>query len=85
MRQIIFQKDALKEYNNWKKTNNKVSIRIKQLLEDIQQNPFEGIGKPEHLKHNLQGCWSRRITKEHRLVYIISNESIIVISCKYHY
>ena len=85
MREIIFQKDALKEYHDWKKTNRKVSLHIKQLIEDIQANPFKGIGKPEPLKYNLKGCWSRRITKEHRLVYKVTEDSIIIISCKYHY
>ena len=85
MREIIFQKEALKEYNGWKKKNKKVSQRIKQLIEAIQDNPYEGIGKPERLKHHLQGHWSRRITKEHRLVYKVTSDSIIVIACKYHY
>ena len=85
MRKIIFQKEALKEYNSWKKKNKKVSQRIKQLLQDIQDDPFEGIGKPEPLKHELAGHWSRRITKEHRLVYKVADDSILVIACKYHY
>ncbi|MBI5217672.1 MAG: Txe/YoeB family addiction module toxin [Bacteroidia bacterium] len=85
MRKIIFQKDALKEYNDWKKTNKKVSRHIKQLIEDVQAKPFEGIGKPEPLKYDLKGCWSRRITKKDRLVYQVTDNAIIIISCKYHY
>ena len=85
MREIIFQKEALKEYNDWKKTNKKVSQRIRQLIKQVQATPFEGTGKPEPLKYDLKGCWSRRITKEHRLVYQVTHDSIIVISCKYHY
>ena len=85
MQEIIFQKEALKEYNNWKKKDKKVSQRIKKLIEAIQDNPFKGIGKPEPLRQNLKGYWSRRITKEHRLVYKVTEESIIVIACKYHY
>ena len=85
MREIIFQKEALKEYNDWKKTNKKISQRIKQLIEEVGDNPFEGIGKPEPLKYDLKGCWSRRITKEHRLVYKVTAHSIIVVSCMYHY
>ena len=85
MRELIFQKEALEEYNDWKKTNYKISKRIKQLLNAIQQDPFEGIGKPEPLKYDLVGYWSRRVTKEHRLVYQVSHDSIIIISCKYHY
>ncbi len=85
MREIIFQKEALKEYNDWKKTNKKVCQRIKQLIEQVQVNPFEGIGKPEPLKYDLKGFWSRRINKEHRLVYQVTTDSIIIVSCKYHY
>lgn len=85
MRKIIFQKEALKEYNDWKKTNKKVSQRIKQLIKEIQVTPFEGTGKPEPLKHELKGYWSRRINKEHRLIYKVTADSIIVISCRYHY
>jgi toxin YoeB len=59
--------------------------RIIKLLEEIQRNPFEGTGKPEPLKHNLKGLWSRRIDDEHRLVYEVTNDEVIVISCKYHY
>ncbi len=59
--------------------------RIIKLLGEIQRNPFEGTGKPEPLKYNLKGYWSRRIDDEHRLVYEITNDDIVVISCKYHY
>lgn len=59
--------------------------RIIKLLEEIQRNPFEGTGKPEPLKFNLKGCWSRRIDDEHRLVYQVTNDEIIIISCKFHY
>ncbi|MBI1286479.1 MAG: Txe/YoeB family addiction module toxin [Flavobacteriales bacterium] len=84
-REIIFQKDALKEYTEWKKKDPKVAGRIKQLIEAILEQPFEGIGKPEPLKHQLAGYWSRRITKEHRLVYKVTDKDIIIVACKYHY
>jgi toxin YoeB len=84
-REIIFQKQALKEYTDWKKKDAKVSSRIKQLIEAILEQPFEGIGKPEPLKHQLAGYWSRRITKEHRLVYKVTETTIVVVACKYHY
>jgi len=84
-REIIFQKDALKEYDDWKKKDQKIADRIKQLIQAILEQPFEGIGKPEPLKHQLAGCWSRRITKEHRLVYKVTDTSIIIVACKYHY
>ena len=84
-RELIFQKAALKEYNDWKKKDPKVSKRIKQLIIAILEQPFEGIGKPEPLKHQLAGYWSRRITKEHRLIYKVTDTSIIIAACKYHY
>ncbi|WP_322743453.1 Txe/YoeB family addiction module toxin [Microcystis aeruginosa] len=55
------------------------------LIKDVQREPFSGLGKPEALKHELSGLWSRRITKEHRLVYSVSDEEIVIISCKFHY
>ncbi len=59
--------------------------KIKQLLEEIQQSPFEGTGKPEALKHNWNGYWSRRITSEHRLVYKVENDTILIAQLRYHY
>lgn len=70
---------------DWKAKNKKIYARIDQLIGNIKQSPYEGIGKPEPLKHELSGYWSRRINKEHRLVYKDTRTSIIVISCKYHY
>ncbi len=60
-------------------------IKIQKLIKDTIRNPFEGIGKPEPLKNNLQGYWAKRITDEHRLVYKIEENQLIIISCKYHY
>lgn len=63
----------------------KILKKILLLLKDTQKNPFSGLGKPEPLKHDLQGYWSKRINQEHRLVYQVDDESIIIISCRYHY
>ncbi|MFN5593583.1 MAG: Txe/YoeB family addiction module toxin, partial [Aphanizomenon sp.] len=63
----------------------KVFKKILELIKDIQREPFSGIGKPERLKYELQGYWSRRITDEHRLVYKIEEDLLIILSCKYHY
>ncbi len=84
--QIIFTNDSFEELVNWSIVNKANFKKIAELIKHIQRNPFEGIGKPEPLKHNLKGCWSRRITDEHRLVYRI-NESghIEIISCRGHY
>jgi len=59
--------------------------KINELLRDIKRSPFEGIGKPEPLRHELQGCWSRRINDEHRLVYKVEDHAIAIVSCRYHY
>ncbi len=85
MREIIFKPAALKQFIDWAKTDSTIHKKIITLLEEIKNTPFDGTGKPEPLKHNLKGCWSRRITREHRLVYQVAKTSIIVISCKFHY
>ena len=85
MREIVFKPIALKQYINWAKTDSNIQKKIDALLGDIINTPFDGIGKPEPLKQNLKGHWSRRITKEHRLVYQVTKNSIIIISCKFHY
>jgi toxin YoeB len=69
----------------WERTEPRVSRRIRQLLDDIVANPFTGIGKPEPLRYELAGYWSRRITKEHRLVYRVSGSTVYVAQCRFHY
>ena len=86
--EIVFLPQALKDRDYWKQTGNKrIMKRITALIADIQQHPFKGIGKPEPLKGNLQGKWSRRITDEHRMVYSVSDGCIYVyvFSLRYHY
>lgn len=84
--EIIFLPDAEKELNFWISSGNKSILKkIAQLISDIISSPFEGIGKPESLKHNLSGTWSRRITKEHRLIYEIIDGKILIHSVKGHY
>jgi toxin YoeB len=85
VRVILFEKTALKDFNEWCEINPNIYNRIIELLKDIQNSPFRRLGKPEPLKHELKGFWSRRINKEHRLVYKITKKEIIVVSCKYHY
>ncbi|MDU5559943.1 Txe/YoeB family addiction module toxin [Anaerococcus vaginalis] len=77
--------DAWNDYLYWQKSDKNNFKRINQLIKDIKRNPFEGIGKPEPLKENLKGLWSRRIDKEHRLVYFIDNDSLVIFQCKGHY
>jgi toxin YoeB len=82
---IEFTESAYVDYEWWEKNDVKKWKRIQALLKDIQEKPFEGIGKPEPLKFDLQGYWSRRIDKMNRLVYSVSKKTITVISCRFHY
>lgn len=82
---IKFQEDAWSDYSYWQQHDKDKLKRINTLIEDIRRHPYQGIGKPEPLKHNLAGYWSRRINEEHRLVYRIIDNSIVIIQCRYHY
>lgn len=82
---LIWTENAWDDYLYWQKIDKKIILRINKLIQSIQRTPFEGLGDPEPLKHQLSGFWSRRIDKEHRLVYKISDESIMVVQCRYHY
>lgn len=82
---ICFEAQGWEDYLYWQQTDHKTLKRINQLIKDIQRNPFEGLGKPEPLKHNLSGCWSRRITAEHRIVYQAESDGVIILQCRYHY
>ncbi|MFP9100272.1 Txe/YoeB family addiction module toxin [Flavobacterium sp. RHBU_24] len=73
------------DYVNWQQTDKAKLRRINELIKSTLRTPFEGIGNPEPLKHELQGYWSRRIDGEHRLVYTIENETLLIIACRYHY
>ncbi len=84
--EIVFLPEAEEDLNYWIKSGNKIILKkIAQLIEAITENPFEGIGKPEPLKNGLTGCWSRRINIEHRLVYEIIDNKILIHSVKGHY
>ena len=82
---ITFTDDSWQDYLYWQQTDKKILKKINTLIQDIKREPFDGLGKPEPLKYELSGCWSRRITDEHRLVYEVSSYSILIISCRYHY
>ena len=84
-RKIVFESSAFADFNDWARLDKKIHRKIIELIKDIDRNPFKGLGKPEPLKHDLKGYWSRRINQEHRLVYKMTNEEIIILSCKYHY
>ena len=84
-RKIVFESSAFDDFNDWAKLDKKIYRKIVTLIKDIERSPFTGLGKPEALKHDLSGYWSRKINSEHRLVYKVTNESIIILACRYHY
>lgn len=85
MRVVQFSETALKQLQLYKYGNSKLVFKIFELISDIQKTPFNGVGKPEPLKNDLSGYWSRRINDEHRLVYTVNDSIIIVIGCYGHY
>ena len=82
---LIWSERSWADYLYWQKTDKKLLKKINALLKDAKRDPFDGLGKPEPLKYEYAGLWSRRITDEHRLVYKVYDESIAVVSCRYHY
>ncbi|MBK9250203.1 MAG: Txe/YoeB family addiction module toxin [Ignavibacteria bacterium] len=85
MRKVEFEPHAFNDFIEWSSLDPKLFVRISELITHIQRSPFVGIGKPEPLKFQWKGYWSRRINDEHRLVYSIMDDSIIIASCKFHY
>ena len=82
---LAFSEHAWQDYLYWQKTDRKMLKSINELIRNIQKNKYEGIGKPEALKHNLSGYWSRRISTEHRVVCKIENDAILIAQLRYHY
>ncbi len=82
---LIFSEHAWEDYLYWQRTDKKTLRRINVLIRDIQKNKYQGIGKPEPLKHSLSGYWSRRITNEHWIVYKIQNDQVLIVQLRYHY
>jgi toxin YoeB len=82
---LSFDDSAWEDYLYWQDTDKKMVKRINNLINAITRNPFDGIGNPEPLKHNWSGFWSRRIDHEHRLVYQVNDDHIIILQCRYHY
>jgi toxin YoeB len=80
-----FTAEAWEDYLYWQGQDKKTLKKINQLIQDCQRSPFEGTGKPEQLRGDLSGAWSRRITDEHRLVYAVTDEQLQIIACRYHY
>jgi toxin YoeB len=82
---LSWAEHAWQDYLYWQTTDKKMLKRINLLIKDIKRQPFEGLGEPEGLKHNWSGYWSRRINKEHRIIYKVTPTSIIIAQCRYHY
>ncbi|PHS78049.1 MAG: Txe/YoeB family addiction module toxin [Robiginitomaculum sp.] len=82
---VTFSQIAWSQYLYWQSTDKKFVKKINRLIKECQRHPFEGVGKPEPLKGDLAGYWSRRIDREHRLVYKATNDTLIIVQCRYHY
>ncbi|MFP4244713.1 MAG: Txe/YoeB family addiction module toxin [Ectothiorhodospira sp.] len=82
---LIFSENAWEDYIYWQKTDKKILNRINKLIKETKREPFEGAGKPEPLKHNLAGYWSRRINEEHRIVYKVTDDALLIAQLRYHY
>lgn len=87
---IVFTQNAWEDFEYWLENDQDTVIKIKELIKSVRQNPFSGIGKPEPLKHDLKGYWSRRISSEHRLVYKVAgtkgvDQRCIILQCRFHY
>lgn len=85
MRNLEFDSSGFEDLAWWVQTDRKKALRIIRLIQETQSDPFGGIGKPEPLKHELAGCWSKRIDQEHRLVYQVQDDKIGILACRYHY
>jgi toxin YoeB len=84
-RRVAFTADGWEDYVYWQTQDKKLLKKLNSLIKDCQRSAFDGIGKPEPLREDLSGAWSRRLTDEHRLVYIVIDEEIRIIACRYHY
>lgn len=85
MRELVFDLNAIEDILWWLENYKKIAIKVLQLIKFIEKDPFTGIGKPEPLKFDFIGCWSRRINAEHRLVYQVTDAKIRILQCRYHY
>ena len=81
----VFVDESWEDYLYWQKNDKKILVKINSLINNIARNPYEGIGKPEPLKHKYQGFWSGRITEEHRLIYRVMDDEIRIVKCSFHY
>ncbi|MGH3888880.1 MAG: Txe/YoeB family addiction module toxin [Pseudonocardiaceae bacterium] len=82
---LVFTPHAWQDCTHWLSADRTTLKRINRLIDDVLHDPFEGIGKPEPLRHAFAGCWSRRISEEHRLVYLVDGDDIVILQARYHY
>lgn len=82
---LVFTPNGWDDYSYWVATDRQTVKRINRLIDDILRDPFTGIGKPEQLRHALAGSWSRRISEEHRLVYLVDGDDVVILQARYHY
>ena len=82
---LVFTPNGWEDYQHWAQTDRATLRRINRLIDDVLRDPFTGIGKPEQLRHVLAGAWSRRITEEHRLVYLVDGDDVVILQARYHY
>ncbi len=82
---VVFTPHGWEDYQHWVQTDRSTLKRLNRLIEDAQRDPYVGVGKPEQLRHALAGCWSRRITEEHRLVYLVDGDDLVIVQARYHY
>jgi len=82
---LTWATDAWKDYLYWQEQDRRMALRINELIKECLRTPFSGKGKPEPLRYTLKGLWSRRINGEHRLVYSVTDEALLIIACRYHY
>jgi toxin YoeB len=84
-REAVFQPEFIADLESWISTDRKMALRLIKMIKEILRDPFEGVGKPEPLKYDLAGCWSRRLNQEHRIVYTVSDRKIDFLQARYHY
>jgi toxin YoeB len=85
VKNLEFDPDAFEDLAWWIEKDRTIALKIMKLVREIQRDPFSGTGKPERLKHDLAGCWSRRINQEHRLIYQVLDDKVRILACRYHY
>lgn len=82
---LVFTPHGWDDYQHWVQTDRTMLKRVNRLVDDVLRDPFTGIGKPEQLRHALAGAWSRRISEEHRLVYLVDGDDVVILQARYHY